>query len=77
MRYRAIILFTAFFLTFAAHSAVPEQGGTGISVAAEEFLYYDHPSGRNRIHQAMVWKAGNVNTTDIAAHDAAHHPPGE
>lgn len=25
----------------------------------EEFLFYDHPSGRNRIHRAMVWKAEN------------------
>ena len=45
--------------------------------AVEEFLFYDHPSGWNRIHQAMVWKAENVNTTDISAYDAAHHPPGE
>ena len=45
--------------------------------AVEEFLFYDHPSGWNRIHQAMVWKAENVNTSDIAAYDATHHPPGE
>ncbi len=25
----------------------------------EEFLFYDHPSGRNRIHRAMAWKAEN------------------
>lgn len=25
----------------------------------EEFLFYDHPSGRNRIHRAMQWKAEN------------------
>lgn len=37
MGYRAIILFAAFFLTFAAHSAVAEQGGTGASVATAHF----------------------------------------
>ncbi|MEE8463391.1 MAG: M48 family metallopeptidase [Gammaproteobacteria bacterium] len=25
--------------------------------AFEEFLFYDHPSGRNRVHMAMQWKA--------------------
>jgi STE24 endopeptidase len=25
----------------------------------EEFLFYDHPSGRTRIHAAMLWKAEN------------------
>lgn len=42
----------------------------------EEMLLYDHPSGWNRIHRAMLWKAENVNAADIAAYDAAHHPPG-
>ena len=26
----------------------------------EEFLFYDHPSGRHRIHDAMQWKAENL-----------------
>ena len=26
----------------------------------EEFLFYDHPSGYNRIHSAMVWKSQNL-----------------
>jgi len=26
----------------------------------EEFLFFDHPSGRNRIHDAMQWKAENL-----------------
>ncbi len=26
----------------------------------EEFLFFDHPSGYNRIHSAMVWKAENL-----------------
>lgn len=27
----------------------------------EEWIFYDHPSGRRRIHDAMVWKAQNLN----------------
>ncbi|HEY2472601.1 MAG TPA: M48 family metallopeptidase [Terracidiphilus sp.] len=27
---------------------------------AEEFLFFDHPSGYNRIHSAMVWKSQNL-----------------
>ena len=26
----------------------------------EEFIFYDHPSGYNRIHRAMQWKAENL-----------------
>lgn len=26
----------------------------------EEILFYDHPSGRNRVHMAMQWKAENL-----------------
>jgi STE24 endopeptidase len=26
----------------------------------EEFMFYDPPSGRNRIHDAMTWKAENL-----------------
>lgn len=43
----------------------------------EEFLFYDHPSGWNRIHQAMAWKAENIHAADIVAYDAANHPPGD
>ena len=28
--------------------------------ALEEFIFFDHPSGFNRIFSAMRWKAGNV-----------------
>ena len=42
----------------------------------EEALWYDHPSGWNRIHRAMVWKAENIGAADIASYDATHHPPG-
>ena len=38
----------------------------------EEWLFYDHPSGRHRIHRAMVWKAEHINDCDIVAYDAAH-----
>ena len=38
----------------------------------EEFVFYDHPSGWNRIHRVMVWKAEHLKDADIAAYDAAH-----
>ena len=28
--------------------------------AVEEWIFFDHPSGRNRIHHAMRWKAENL-----------------
>ena len=31
----------------------------------EEFLFYDHPSGRDRISMAMRWKAEHLNDIDI------------
>jgi STE24 endopeptidase len=37
----------------------------------EEFIFFDHPSGWNRIHRAMVWKAEHVNDPDIRAEDAS------
>ena len=42
----------------------------------EEVIFFDHPSGWNRIHRAMVWKAENLSSADIAAYDSLHHPPG-
>jgi STE24 endopeptidase len=30
----------------------------------EELLFYDHPSGYNRIHSAMVWKSQNLVTQE-------------
>lgn len=33
----------------------------------EEFVFYDHPSGRSRIHMMMQWKAGHLNDPDIKA----------
>jgi STE24 endopeptidase len=32
----------------------------------EEFLFYDHPSGRSRILMAMRWKAAHIDDPDIA-----------
>jgi STE24 endopeptidase len=33
----------------------------------EEFIFYDHPSGRTRIHMMMQWKAEHLNDCDIKA----------
>jgi STE24 endopeptidase len=33
----------------------------------EEYVFYDHPSGRNRIHMMMVWKKEHLNDPDIKA----------
>jgi STE24 endopeptidase len=33
----------------------------------EEFVFYDHPSGRTRILEAMRWKAEHINDPDIMA----------
>ncbi|HEX3810192.1 MAG TPA: M48 family metallopeptidase [Rhizomicrobium sp.] len=33
----------------------------------EEFVFYDHPSGRSRIFRAMTWKAEHLNDADIKA----------
>jgi STE24 endopeptidase len=41
----------------------------------EEFVFFDHPSGWNRIHRAMQWKAENIDTPDIQVYDAGHGAP--
>ena len=33
----------------------------------EEWIFYDHPSGRSRIHMAMTWKAENMTEEDGAS----------
>ena len=38
----------------------------------EEWIFYDHPSGWNRIHRCMVWKAEHIDDPDITTYDAAH-----
>lgn len=35
--------------------------------ALEEFVFYDHPSGRTRIWTAMRWKAAHIDDPDIKA----------
>ncbi len=37
----------------------------------EEFIFYDHPSGRTRISTAMRWKAWHINDPDIKAGPAS------
>jgi hypothetical protein len=41
----------------------------------EAVVFFDHPSGWNRIHRAMVWKAEYVDASDIAADDAPQPRP--
>jgi STE24 endopeptidase len=36
----------------------------------EEFLLFDHPSGWQRIHRAMVWKAEHLGDADVRRGDA-------
>jgi STE24 endopeptidase len=31
----------------------------------EEAIFYDHPSGRTRIHDAMAWKKEHIRDVDI------------
>ncbi len=37
---------------------------------AEEWIFFDHPSGRNRIHAAMRWKAENLKLMGAATGEA-------
>jgi STE24 endopeptidase len=43
----------------------------------EEWIFFDHPSGRNRIYAAMRWKAENLRLTQWQASQAvpASSPP--
>ncbi len=41
----------------------------------EEFVFFDHPSGWQRIHRAMVWKAEHLDDADVRSGDAIA-PPG-
>jgi STE24 endopeptidase len=36
----------------------------------EEFLFYDHPSGWQRIHRAMIWKAENLDDPTVRSGNA-------
>ena len=41
----------------------------------EEFLFFDHPSGYNRIHAAMVWKSQNLQLFTAAPQTPASAAP--
>ena len=66
---------------FALHAAREPDGAAEVALKLseyrkmdpgpiEEWIFYDHPSGRARIHMAMTWKAENM-PTDPAASDPA------
>ncbi|HET7923036.1 MAG TPA: M48 family metallopeptidase [Gammaproteobacteria bacterium] len=40
----------------------------------EEFVFFDHPSGWNRIHRAMLWKEQHINDPDIRTQDGTMTP---
>ncbi len=42
----------------------------------EEWIFFDHPSGYNRIHSAMVWKSQNLDLFRTASSPAASAVPG-
>ena len=41
----------------------------------EEFVFFDHPSGWNRIHRSMVWKAEHLDDAEVRQQNAVA-PPG-
>jgi len=40
----------------------------------EEFIFFDHPSGRNRIRMAMDWRAANLPAGELPAMKTTAHP---
>ena len=40
----------------------------------EELIFYDHPSGRNRIYAAMLWKANNLELFERASDKGSARP---
>jgi STE24 endopeptidase len=36
----------------------------------EEFRFFDHPSGWQRIHRAMIWKAENLDDPMVRSGEA-------
>jgi len=40
----------------------------------EELVFFDHPSGRARIHMAMQWKAEHVGATPLQPIDTSPAP---
>ncbi len=43
----------------------------------EEFIFFDHPSGYNRIHSAMVWKGANLELFEKKPCDNQASPPSQ
>lgn len=43
----------------------------------EEYVFFDHPSGWNRIHRSMVWKAEHVGDADVQTAAASMKVPPE
>lgn len=41
----------------------------------EEFIFFDHPSGWQRIHRSMLWKAEHLGDADVRAQESVA-PPG-
>ena len=41
----------------------------------EEFMFFDHPSGRARIRMAMDWKTANLPAGESAAPETSQRPP--
>jgi STE24 endopeptidase len=41
----------------------------------EEFIFYDHPSGRSRIRMAMDWKAANLPAGESTTVEAPSSSP--
>jgi STE24 endopeptidase len=41
----------------------------------EEFVFFDHPSGRARIRMAMDWKAANLSVGESTADEGSLAPP--
>lgn len=63
---------------FALHAAREPEGAAEVALKLseyrkldpgpiEEWIFYDHPSGRSRIHMAMTWKAENPTEEDGAS----------
>ena len=43
--------------------------------SVEEWIFFDHPSGRSRIHMAMTWKAENLSDKTIESVPARDNEP--
>jgi STE24 endopeptidase len=72
---------------FALHAAREPDGAAEVALKLseyrkmdpgplEEWIFFDHPSGRSRIHMAMTWKAENLSPADVTdTHDEETSSP--